>query len=130
MAIGERVPMVDSHSRVTGSVRYTLNLELPGMLHARILCSPYPHARIIRVDTSKAEQLLGVVATISRNDLLGNDQFFPFFGTMILDQSPVALDKARFVGDPVAAVAAVDVDVATDALTPEKVLNALHSQKR
>ncbi|MFI5268019.1 MAG: xanthine dehydrogenase family protein molybdopterin-binding subunit, partial [Chloroflexota bacterium] len=108
--------MVDSEARVTGDIQYALNFELPGMLHARILRSPHPHARIVRVDTSKAESVPGVAAVLSRNDLLDNDQFFPYFGPVILDQNPVALDKVRFVGDPVAAVAAVDEDAATEAL--------------
>jgi CO/xanthine dehydrogenase Mo-binding subunit len=56
MALGQSVPLVDARARVTGDIDYALNLELPGMLHARFLRSPYAHARLIRVDTSRAEQ--------------------------------------------------------------------------
>src|SRR3954452_714830 len=115
MARGRSVPLVDSRARVTGEIDYALNLELPGMLHARILRSPHPHARIVRVDTSRAERLPGVEAVLSRNDLDG-ERFSPYYGPVIRDQSPVALDKVHFVGDPVAAVAAVDEDTAAEAL--------------
>src|SRR4051812_27345207 len=116
MARGRSVPLVDSRARVTGEIDYALNLELPGMLYARILRSPHPHARIVRVDASRAEQLPGVEAVLSRNDLLDQQRFSPYYGNVVRDQAPVALDKVRFVGDPVAAVAAVDEDVAAAAL--------------
>src|SRR5581483_9454663 len=116
MARARSVPLVDAQARVTGEIDYALNLELPGMLHARILRSPHPHARIVRVDTSRAERLPGVEAVLSRNDLLDQERFFPYYGNVIRDQTPVALDKVRFVGEPVAAVAAVDEDVAAEAL--------------
>ncbi|MBI4492054.1 MAG: xanthine dehydrogenase family protein [Chloroflexi bacterium] len=116
MAIGQAVPMVDWWSRVTGEVAYALNLKLPGMLHARVLHSPHAHARLVRVDTSRAERLPGVAAAISRNDLLGQDQFSPYYGPVIRDQTPLALDRVRYVGEPVAAVAAVDEDTAAEAL--------------
>src|SRR5438067_6049680 len=116
MARGRSVPLVDSRARVTGEIDYALNVELPGMLHTRILRSPHPHARIVRVDTSRAERLPGVEAVLSRNDLLDQERFSPYYGPVIQDQSPVALDKVRFVGDVVAAVAAVDEDTASEAL--------------
>jgi CO/xanthine dehydrogenase Mo-binding subunit len=108
--------MVDARARVVGEVEYCENLELPGMLHARVLRSPYPHARVRRVDASKAEALSGVKAVLSRNDLLEGSRFALRFGPMLRDRSAVATDKVRFVGDPVAAVAAVDPETAADAL--------------
>ncbi|HZU07560.1 MAG TPA: xanthine dehydrogenase family protein molybdopterin-binding subunit [Chloroflexota bacterium] len=116
MAIGQSVPLVDSRERVTGNVAYVLNLELPGMLHARFLRSPYAHARLVRVDTSRAERAPGVVAVLSRNDLLDEERFSPYYGAVIRDQTAVALDKVRFVGDPVAAVAATTEKQAEAAL--------------
>src|SRR5258707_8675092 len=115
MAVGQAISMVDSQLRVTGSIDYTLNFELPRMLCARILRSPHAHARILKVDASRAERLPGVAAVLTRDDLTG-DHIDPYFGLIIQDQAPVALDKVRFVGDPVAAVAAVDEDTAAEAL--------------
>ncbi len=116
MVVGQAVTMVDSYARVTGEIDYALNFELPGMLHARILRSPYALARLLRVDPSKAERLPGVAAVLSRNDLVGRDRFDPYHGQVIRDQTPVALDKVRFVGDAVAAVAAEDEEAAAEAL--------------
>ncbi len=84
--------MVDSRERVQGQIEYVLNFELPGMLHARILRSPYPHARLVRVETSKAERLPGVAAVLSRDDLIGRDHFNPYFGQVIFDTTPVTLE--------------------------------------
>src|SRR5437667_4053971 len=115
MAVGKAISMIDSQLRVSGGIDYTLNFELPRMLHARILRSPYGHARVLKVDASRAERLPGVAAVLSRDDLIG-DHLDPYFGLIIQDQTPVALDKVRFVGDTVAAVAAVDDDTAAEAL--------------
>ena len=68
-----------------------------------------------KVDSSRAEQLPGVVAVLTRDDLIG-DHIDPYFGLFIQDQTPVALDRVRFVGDPVAAVAALDDETAAEAL--------------
>src|ERR1044072_1760436 len=109
MAVGQSISMMDSDLRVSGSIDYTLNFELPRMLHASMPRSPHAHARIIKVDTSRANKLAGVVATLTRDDLI-RDQIDPHFGLILQDQPPVALDRVRFVGEPVAAVAAVDAD--------------------
>jgi len=106
---------MDSELRVSGSIDYTLNFELPRMLHACMLRSPHPHARIVNVDTTRAAKLPGVMATLTRDDLIG-DHVDPYFGLILQDQTPVALDRVRFVGEPVAAVAAVDTDTANEAL--------------
>ena len=115
MSVGQTISMIDSQLRVTGGIDYTLNFELPRMLHARILRSPHAHARILKVDASRAAKLPGVAAVLTRDDLVG-DHIDPYFGLIIRDQTPVALDKVRFVGDPVAAVAAVDDEIAAEAL--------------
>ena len=91
MAVGQSISMVDSQLRVTGGIDYTLNFELPRMLHACVLHSPHAHARIVKVDTSKAEKLPGVAAVLTREDLIG-DHIDPYFGLIIQDQTPVALD--------------------------------------
>ena len=115
MSVGQSISMVDSQLRVTGGIDYTLNFELPRMLHACVLHSPHAHARIVKVDTSKAEKLPGVAAVLTREDLIG-DHIDPYFGLIIQDQTPVALNTVRFVGEAVAAVAATDADTAAEAV--------------
>src|SRR5215467_242213 len=115
MAVGQSISMVDSQLRVTGGIDYTLNFELPRMLHACVLHSPHAHARILNIDTSKAEKLAGVAAVLTREDLIG-DHIDPYFGLIIQDQTPVALNTVRFVGEAVAAVAATDAETAAEAV--------------
>ena len=115
MAVGQSINMVDSTLRVSGAIDYTLNFELPRMLHACLLRSPYAHARIVKIDASRALKHPGVTAVLTRDDLVG-DRIDPYFGLILQDQTPVALDRVRYVGEPVAAVAAVDADTATEAL--------------
>ncbi|HLG71076.1 MAG TPA: xanthine dehydrogenase family protein molybdopterin-binding subunit [Chloroflexota bacterium] len=114
--VGQNVGYIDGGERVRGQVSYVLNAELPGCLTAKVLRSPHAHARILNVDTSKAEKVPGVVAVLSRNDLIDNPELYPYFGPVIRDTPVVAMDKVRFVGDPVAAVAALDEDIAQQAL--------------
>lgn len=115
MAVGQAISMVDSKLRVSGTIDYTLNFELPRMLHACILRSPHAHARIVKVDAARAARHPGVAAVLTRDDLVG-DHIDPYFGLILQDQTPVALDRVRYVGEPVAAVAAVDADTAAEAL--------------
>ncbi|MBM2802314.1 MAG: Xanthine dehydrogenase family protein [Deltaproteobacteria bacterium] len=115
MAVGQAISMVDSRLRVTGSIDYTLNFELPRMLHGAMLRSPHAHARIVKVDASRAARYPGVAAVLTRDDLIG-DHIDPYFGLILQDQTPVALDRVRYVGEPVAAVAALDNDTAAEAL--------------
>src|SRR5690348_6777056 len=113
--IGRGVPFADAHSRVTGQVEYSLGFELPRQAHAHLLRSPHAHARVLRVDTSAAEKHPGVYAVVSRNDFGPQSGLEPFFGPMIRDMAPVAIDKVHFVGDIVAAVAAVNEETAAEA---------------
>ncbi|HXV49563.1 MAG TPA: molybdopterin cofactor-binding domain-containing protein, partial [Candidatus Binatia bacterium] len=115
MAVGQAISMVDSTLRVSGAIDYTLNFELPRMLHARFLRSPHAHARIVKIDASRALKHPGVAAVLTRDDLAG-DHIDPYFGLILQDQTPVALDRVRYVGEPVAAGAAIDADTATEAL--------------
>jgi len=112
MAVGVSVPRVDGPAKVSGTAQYTADIELPGLLYARVLRSPYPHARVLRVDSSRAEHLPGVVA-LTRDDL---HDVHPYYGSLYRDQPIVAVDKVRHVGDVVAAVAAEERDVAEEAL--------------
>jgi len=111
--IGKSVPRVDSHSKVTGEALFTADLKLPRMLVGKILRSPYPHARILHIDTSRAEALAGVIAVVTGKDTAG-EKWGVFRYTR--DQQLLCVDKVRYVGDEVAAVAAVDEDAAAEAL--------------
>jgi CO/xanthine dehydrogenase Mo-binding subunit len=108
--------MVDAEERATGRVNYVLNFELPGMLVGRILRSPFAHARVVRVDSSRAERLEGVGAVLTRSDFGTEKKYDGIYGRIFRDQRVVATEKVRFVGDPVAAVAGVNEDVAEEAL--------------
>ena len=110
--IGKPIAMVDAAGKTTGSGKYADDLSLPGMLIGKILHSPYPHARIKRIDTSRAEKLDGVVTVV-----VGTDAPNPY-GILPVghDEYALALDKVRYVGDNVACVAAVDEATAEKAL--------------
>ncbi len=111
--VGRAQPRVDGEVKVTGKALYTVDVGLPGMIHGKILRSPYPHARLLKVNASKAEKLPGVVAVITRDDLASLNSYY---GAAYKDQPIVATDKVRYVGDPVAAVAAVSYGAADEAL--------------
>jgi CO/xanthine dehydrogenase Mo-binding subunit len=111
--VGASAHRVDSVEKVTGKATYTGDLQLPGMAHAKILRSPVAHARLVKVDASKARELAGVIATLTRDDIQG---FNYKYGATYKDQSIVAVDKVRYVGDPVAAVLADDAATAEQAL--------------
>jgi CO/xanthine dehydrogenase Mo-binding subunit len=109
--------MVDARQRVTGNVGYTIDKTLPGMLHAKVLRSTAAHARIRRVDVSRALNVPGIAVVLTGRDLLERPDIEPFFGAVYRDQPILATDKVRFVGDPVAAVAAHDIDAAREAIS-------------
>lgn len=117
VTIGLSETRPEAESKVRGEGVYTMHFDIPGLAHARLLGSPHPHAKILNIDTSKAESLPGVFAVLSRNDFLGNDRFIPTYGPVYNDQPIVALEKVRYVGERVAAVAAVDIDTAEEALS-------------
>ncbi len=108
--------MIDAYERVTGRIAYTIDVELPGMAIAKVLRSTVPHARIARLDVSRARQVPGVSAVLTGADLLERDDVFPYFGPVFRDRPVLAIGKVRYVGEPVVAVAAVDADAAQEAL--------------
>ena len=110
--IGRRLARTDGLGKVTGSAVYTDDLALPGMLHAKILRSPHPHARILSIDTSEALALPGVHAVITGRDMPVKYGIIPW----TRDEEPLCVDRVRYIGDGVAAVAAVDEDTAIRAL--------------
>ena len=114
--VGKNVPRNDGRAKATGTAIYTDDIKLPGMLHGRLLRSPFPHARITHIDTSRAAAIPGVKCIITGEDTpkikYGNWRLVPD----TQDECPLAIDKVRFIGDEVAAVAAVDLDIAEEAL--------------
>lgn len=98
--IGRDVERLEAREKATGQAVYTVDVNLPGMFHAAVKRSDRPHARILSVDTSRAEAMPGVQAVVTGRTLDIR------FGPMIKDQPFLAVDKVRFVGEPVAAVAA------------------------
>jgi 4-hydroxybenzoyl-CoA reductase alpha subunit len=119
--VGKRIPRVDGVVKATGEARYAGDLSLPRMLYGKILRSPYPHARIVHIDTDKAERLHGVKAVITARDTLRVKYISYQLESRLADDYPLAVDKVRFVGDEVAAVAATDEDIAEEALDLIKV---------
>ncbi|MCP4670377.1 MAG: molybdopterin-dependent oxidoreductase, partial [Desulfobacula sp.] len=111
--IGKRMPRVDSRAKVMGKVRFSADIKLHGMLVGKIKRSPYAHARILSIDTSKAKNLPGVKAVVTGKDTEGVK--WGVFG-YTRDQQFIQTDKARYMGDEVAGVAAVDEETALKAL--------------
>ncbi|MBX3270482.1 MAG: molybdopterin-dependent oxidoreductase [Sandaracinaceae bacterium] len=103
--------------RMRGLAKYTDDLELPGMLHAKIVRSPHAHARIVSIDASEALALDGVAAVITGRDMPIPYGIIPW----TQDENALALDKVLYVGDGVAAVAAIDEDTANEAVRRVKV---------
>jgi 4-hydroxybenzoyl-CoA reductase subunit alpha len=110
--IGKRVPRIDGREKVMGEAKYAADYSLPGMLWCKVARSPFAHARIVRIDTSRAERLPGVKAVITGKDFGG--WTWGFMATT-RDEPPLAVDKVRYLYEGVAAVAAVDEDTAEEA---------------
>ena len=100
--LGKRVPRVDALEKVTGAAQYGGDVHLPGMLHGKFVRSEHPHAKILNIDTSEAEKLPGVRAIITQDDVESGRRVF-------------ATDKVLYLGEPIAAVAATDPDIAEEA---------------
>ena len=110
--VGKPRRRVDGRAKATGQLRFADDLSMPRMVHAKLLRSPHPHAEIVSVDSSRASAFPGVHLVLTGKD-------FPVpFGIMpvSLDEYPLARDRVRYVGDPVAAVIARDEQTATEAL--------------
>jgi 4-hydroxybenzoyl-CoA reductase alpha subunit len=110
--IGKSHRKVEGRAKSTGQAVYTDDITLPGMLHGKILRSPHPHANIRSIDTSRAEALEGVRAVITGRDMPVQYGIIPWTP----DEYPLCVDRVRYIGDGVAAVAAVDEDTAIRAL--------------
>jgi putative selenate reductase molybdopterin-binding subunit len=123
--IGRPTPRIDAVERVTGRARYTGDVKLPGMLYARVLRSPHPHARIRSIDLSKARALAGVKAIVTHENcqviwgsgsIAGGQQYNDELKKITKQRRYAFNNPVRFAGEPVVAVAAVDRHVAEEAL--------------
>jgi xanthine dehydrogenase molybdenum-binding subunit len=111
--VGKGVPVKDASEKVSGSLKYAVDLKLQGMAHGKILRSPHPHARIRAIDVSKAEALPGVYGVLTHRDVPQNDWEAAWFNR----RGKVLDGTVRFVGDEVAAVAADTEEIAERALS-------------
>src|ERR1700692_578047 len=109
--IGVSVPQLNAREKVLGTAQYVGDMKIAGMLEAKVLRSPHPHARIAHIDTSRARALRGVKAVVTGADTPNN-----LFGFLHKEYRILAVDKVRYAGEEVAAVAAVDEVTALDAL--------------
>ena len=100
----------DGKEKVTGSGRYTADLNLTGQLHAKLRYADHPHARILRIDASKARALPGVLAVLTHEDVPD-----VLYGGMVQDRRLFAKERVRFEADVVAAVAALTPEIAAEA---------------
>ena len=109
--IGKNVIRVDAREKVTGEAIFSTDIHIRGMLFGKIKRSPHPFAKILSIDTIEAQKLIGVKAVITARNV---DQF-PY-GSYVADELPLADKYARYTGEAVAAVAAVDSETADEAL--------------
>src|SRR4030042_1092147 len=116
--VGRRLPMVDAAAKVKGSAQFTDDLVFPGMLHGKILRSPLPHARRLNVDVSKALRLPGVKGAVTGAEI--PDRRYGIV-PKARDEYALARGKVRYIGDDVAAVCAIDPEIAEEALELIKV---------
>ena len=110
--------MHDAAAKAKGTAQFTDDITFPGMLHGRILRSPFAHAKILHIDTSKAEKLPGVKGVVTGEDI--PDRLYGIV-PKARDEYALAKDKVRYIGDDVAAVCAIDPEIAEEAIELIKV---------
>jgi CO/xanthine dehydrogenase Mo-binding subunit len=115
--VGRSVPRMDAPGKVTGTALYAADFALPGMLYGKVLRSHEPHARLVRIDASRAARLPGVRAVITAADVPDVR-----YGGSVKDERVFARDRIRFAGQPLAAVAATSLDAAANALAAIEVV--------
>ena len=109
--VGKGVARVDAMEKVTGRAKYVIDLKLPHMLYCKIKRSRLPHAKLLNIDTSKAERLTGVKAIVTAADTPNIK-----VGLYLKDETILPHNKVRYIGEPIAAVAAIDEDTAEEAV--------------
>src|SRR5512135_914898 len=110
--IGTAAPRVDAIDKVTGRAKYAADYNQPGQLYGAVKYAEYPHAKIIRIDTTSAKSLIGVRAVLTHVDIPGEKGF----GAIEQHQMVLCSDKVRFIGDAVAIVAAETLEIAERAI--------------
>lgn len=109
--LGKRLPRVDAQDKAIGRAMYSGDISLPNMLYGKVLRSPYAHAKIRKLDVSKAKALKGVMAVITAEDV-------PEQKEKSSPKSPrLAREKVLYAGQPIAAVAAINLDIAVEAVS-------------
>ena len=116
--VGKSVKKVDAYGKVTGKAIYAEDIQLPGMLHAKVFRSQYPHAYLQEIDISKAKTIPGVRCVLTAKDIKGTNRY----GLAVQDQQVLAEKKVRFMGDAIAAVAAETEEQAEEAVKNIKVV--------
>src|SRR5262245_36906218 len=109
--VGQSIPRVEGPAKVKGLTKYTADVNRRGILSGKVLRSPLPHARILNINTDRAKNLPGVKAVITANDVSSR-----LVGASLKDMPVFARDRVLYIGEDVAAVAAIDSDTAEDAL--------------
>lgn len=116
--IGKPVPMVDGSGKVTGRGIYTDDIKMSGMLYARVFRSVHPHAKILKLDTTRAEQVSGVMAVVTGKELTQKYGILPVGH----DETALAVDKVRYVGEGVVGIAATSPEAAEEAVSKIEVV--------
>src|SRR5690349_24556396 len=112
--IGRELPRLEARAKVSGRAEYTHNLRVPGMLYGKVFRSTVPHGTIRRIETAAARALPGVHRVVTGADIRALIPE-PYYGPAFHDQPILALEKVRYVGEPVAAVLASDPHIAEEA---------------
>ena len=110
--VNRPVKRVDALAKVTGKALYAEDISFPGMLYGAVLRAEHPHAKVLKINTARAKRIRGVRAVITAEDIPGSK----LVGSVKLDQPVLAIDRVRYIGDGIAAVAAEDMDTARRAL--------------
>lgn len=113
--VGQSMPTLEAPMKAVGAIEYMGDIDLPDMAHAKVLRSPFAHARILSIDASAARALPGVVSVFTRDEVENDPNILPLYGFVYRDAPVIGWDKVRHQGDIVAVVVAETVDLADEA---------------
>ncbi|MEZ4529479.1 MAG: hypothetical protein R2855_00490 [Thermomicrobiales bacterium] len=112
MTVGTDTPRIDARAKAIGETKFAGDLVIPGMVYGKLIRSPFAAAKITRIDARAAKALPGVITVMTGDDVLDID---PYYGHAIKDRPLIAIDRVRFAGEPVVAIAAETPEIAADA---------------